>query len=90
MSPRDYDCITYYDLMNKIQGFKMLQDRQESFFRKLGWTAYIAPHLDPKKMDKNPNQYWPTNGVKKKKKKTSISKKKQGFLDLMNEVNGKA
>lgn len=50
MSPKDYDCITYYDLQLKIRGHREAQKRQDALFREVAYNAFFAPYQDPKKL----------------------------------------
>lgn len=50
MTPKEYDCITFYDLQLKINGFRELQKRQDALFREVAYNAFFAPYQDPKKL----------------------------------------
>lgn len=72
MTPDEYSNITYADLMRKVDGFNERVKTNINLRRHQAWITYIAPHLDPKKMSKSIEDFWPLstndadNGSKKK------------------------
>lgn len=92
MTLKEYDIILYRDLIFKMNGFKMKLDYEEEIFRNMAYSSYIAPHLNPKKMAKNIDKFWPMNtgnGEKTPNKKVSDEKRKaiQEALKNMNNAS---
>lgn len=52
--------------------------------RELMWTTYISSHLDPKKMAKRKEQFFPLN-IDKKRKPAVSEEQKQLFISLYQE-----
>lgn len=60
--------MTWAEFRIRLHGFRREQERELMQFRELTWITYISPHLDPKKMKKSIDQFWP---IKKGRKKVS-------------------
>lgn len=88
MSIDEYNNITYADLMRKIDGFNKRVKANISMQRHLTWTTYIAPHLDPKKMAKSIDDFWPLE-EKREVKKIDDSKRERIRLYLQRKNEGK-
>ena len=59
MTLSEYNNTTYSDLMRKIDGFNERLKTNLSLKRHHAWITYISPHLDPKKMSKSIDEFWP-------------------------------
>lgn len=59
MSVREYNNMLYRDFILKMQGYKERQEYEEEISRTIAFSAYIAPHLNVKKMAKNIEKFWP-------------------------------
>lgn len=90
MSLRDYNNITYSDLMIKIDGFQDREQYTESMFRRVGYSARIAPHVHPKDTPKTEAKYWPMKGDKVAKETYSFQEKKEAFKELLDLVQNGA
>lgn len=90
MSPKEYDTILYRDLMLKMQGFKDRLNYEEDITRRLAFTVYRAPHLNPKKLAKSIDAFWPKPGSEKNtdNKKISDAKRQAVREELQRRKNG--
>lgn len=90
MSPKEYDVILYRDLMFKMDGFKDRLNFEEEVIRRLAYTTYRAPHLNPKKLANNIDAFWPKPGGtgKSDNKKISDAKRKAVREELQKRRNG--
>lgn len=81
MSVQEYDTILYCDLILKIEGFADKMQSEEELIRNVAYSAYIAPHIDRRKMAKNIEAFW---SIKKKgdTKKVSDAKREAIRLEL--------
>lgn len=59
MSPHEYDNILYTDLLIKIEGFNERLDYELDLVRNSAFASYISGNLDPKKMAKTVDSFWP-------------------------------
>lgn len=63
MSEREYECISYYSLLFKIEGFQNKLEYDLNIQRQAAFAGYIAPHLDPKKLRNiTIDKFWPMPG----------------------------
>lgn len=92
MTPKEYNEILYCDLMLKIEGFQNRRRDDEYRLRKVGFSAYVAPHLNPKKMAKKEDAYWPIDTNKAGEKAVGDDKRARiaAALKKQREKNGKA
>lgn len=61
MGAKEYDCISYYNLLFKIEGFQARLEYELNITRQHAFSSYIAPHLDPKKLrNVTIDKFWPT------------------------------
>ena len=67
MSCKEYDNITYKDLMLKIKGHKMRQREREKHLRTIAFSAYISPHVPYKSLIKDVEKFWPITDEDAKK-----------------------
>lgn len=87
MSSKEFDCITFYDLDLKIEGFLNNERRQSEEGRFKAYTAYIAPHLDPKKLKGlTPQKFMPFEWDSSEAI-ISFEDKKEAFRNLLKNVN---
>lgn len=86
MSVKEYNEILYPDLLLKIEGFQNRREYDEKMLRKIGFSAYIAPNLDPKRMSKSESTYWPMIGDRKEKQGYQFQDKKEAFRELLDQV----
>lgn len=59
MAPHEYDNILYPDLLLKLEGFADRLDYELDLVRNSAFSAYISGNLDPKKMAKSVDAFWP-------------------------------
>lgn len=81
MSPYDYDCMTYYDLILKIEGFTDNQKRDESIQRMIGFCAFIGSHVNPNKTKFD--SVWPSSSTAPTEK---LEDKKEAFKELIKKT----
>lgn len=89
MTETEYNNITYANLMRKVNGFNDRVKVNISMKRHLSWVTYISPHLDPKKMAKTIDEFWPQAGSGGGQKKIDAEKRQriQVYLQQRNERN---
>lgn len=86
MTPKEFDCITFYDLELKIKGHREAQKRQDALFREVAYNAFFAPYQDPKKLRHLSREgFWPIY-VEKTTIKIDDEKRKR-LVNLINIVN---
>ena len=51
--------MTWAEFRIRLHGFKRDIKRKDMSLRELAWITYISPHLDPKKMKKSKDAFWP-------------------------------
>ena len=90
MSVHEYECMTYYDLNLKIQGFADGQRKDEAIKRMMAYMSLIAPHANLKKLKFD--KMWPSPYEGTVEKVDELTDKKEAFKELLNTVqnNGKA
>ena len=66
----------YPDLLLKMEGYSDRLKREEYLLRKVGFSSYIGPHLDPKKMAKSEDKYWPIDKGEGKSEKMVTEEKR--------------
>lgn len=86
MSPKEYDTILYRDLLMKLDGFKDRLEYEENLTRRAAFAAYLAPHLNPKKLAKKLDDFWPLNG-KGDVKKVTMAEKRKAIREALKEMN---
>lgn len=64
MTPYDYDTILYPDLLLKMEGFTDRMEYELDITRNASFASYISGNLDPKKMAKSVNEFWPKDTKK--------------------------
>lgn len=84
LSPYDYDCMTYYDLILKIEGFTDNQKRDESIQRMIGFCAFIGSHVNPNKTKFD--SVWPSNSESVKDVSEELEDKKEAFQELIKKT----
>lgn len=89
MTPKEYDCILYTDLIAKMDGFRERLIHEENIMRNVAFSAYIAPHLNPKKMAKKIDTFWPMSGGNTNTKKVTDEKRARLKAFLQKQNNGK-
>lgn len=72
MTPQEYDTILYRDLVPKLEGFKERLEYGETINRKVAYSSYIGPHLNPKRIPEI-DKFWPIGDSKNKKGKNQVS-----------------
>lgn len=77
MTLSEYNNTTYSDLMRKVEGFNERLKTNLSIKRHLAWITYISPHLDPKKMSKTIDEFWPQSPENRKPSKKIDDAKRQ-------------
>lgn len=82
MSVSEYNNILYRDLMLKIEGHKIRQKERERHYRSIAFSAYIAPHLDRKKLNNiSEEKFWPIDSLDKNAKpQKKISDEKRAAI----------
>lgn len=90
MSVNEFECMTYHDLSIKIEGFNDAKKREESIQRMIGFCAFIAPHINPKKAKFE--EIWPSLYSKKEAFNYDEVKDviKEAIKRQKEEINGKA
>src|SRR5690606_37179058 len=92
MGIREYYDMLYPDLLLKMEGFSDRLKREEYLLRKVGFSAYIGAHLDPKKMAKSEDKYWPMDkgdGNPKEKMVTDEKRRRiRAMIQKERERNG--
>lgn len=89
MSSHEYDCITFYDLMLKIEGYNDKRKDELTRQRLCAFFAYIAPHVKLKKNTRPTDLYKLPWDEENETGKTTLEQKKDGFKDLINIVTKK-
>lgn len=89
MSVKEYNEILYPDLLAKIEGFQNRRQIEEDMLRRVGFSAQIGSHLDPKLMPKTKQAYWPMRGDKKQDG-YKFQDKKEAFKELLDMVQNGA
>lgn len=87
MPPEEYDNILYRDLIFKMEGFKDKLDYEEEIFRNMAYSSYIAPNLNPKKMAKSIDKFWPMRGKGGTDNKKVTNSKRDAIRAALNEMN---
>lgn len=88
MTPKEFDCITFYDLELKIKGHREAQKRQDALFREVAYNAFFAPYQDPKKLRNMTREgFWPIYGEKETKALIIDDAKKKRLADLIKKMN---
>ena len=59
MTPHEYDNILYPDLLIKMEGFNERLEYELDLVRNSAFSSYISGNLDPKKMAKSVDAFWP-------------------------------
>lgn len=90
MTPREYDCILYVDLIAKMEGFNDRMRWEEGIMRKVAFSAYVAPHVNPKKMPRKIETFWPMSGGNTNTKKITDERRERLKLALKRYNDGKA
>lgn len=84
LSPYDYDCMTYYDLILKIEGFTDNQKRDESIQRMIGFCAFIGSHVNPNKTKFD--SVWPASSGESDNRAEELGDKKEAFKELIEKT----
>lgn len=71
--------MTWSEFQIRLFAYKRMEVVEFQKLRELMWTVYVAPHLDPKRMDKTKTSFMPlptdkniTKGVSEKQKENFI------------------
>lgn len=86
MTPMEYDCITFSDLILKIEGYsdrrkdEMLRERLCAYF------AYIAPHVQPKKGTR-PQDLYPIGDEITESNKSPLSEKREALKEMLKSID---
>lgn len=90
MSAQEFDNMLYRDFILKMEGFKQRQEYEENIYRTVAFSAYIAPHLNPKKLAVNIDKFWPMKKAGADTKKVSDAKRRAIRLALQQDQELKA
>lgn len=74
--------MTWAEFRIRLHGFHREQKRNQYDMREMAWVNYIAPHLDPKKMKKSKEAFWP---MRKKSERSQAEKMKERMEQAMIE-----
>lgn len=86
MTPKEYDCMTYYDISLKIEGYQDKRNREDEVSRLIAFSAYVSANIKIKK-GFTPQKFWQL-AHDKPEKKINFNAKKKGFMELLNMVKG--
>ena len=89
MSVYEYHTILYPDLLFKIEGFRQKLKNEEEIQRNVAFAAYIAPHLNPKKLAKTIDAFWPMDDGKAKSSKKISEERRAAIKAALQEMNKK-
>lgn len=82
----EYDTILYKDLVLKMEGYKDRLDYGEAISRKVAYSSYIGPHLNPKKIPKI-DKFWPIGDEKKDGAGVSLAQKREAIKEFLQAQN---
>lgn len=85
MGSEEYYSMLYPDLLLKIEGYDMRRQQDERIMRKVAYSAYVAPHVDPKDKAKTEQSFWPM-ASDKETNEPKFDDKKEAFKDLLKEI----
>lgn len=71
--------MTWSEFQIRLFSFKRMEVVEFQKLRELMWTVYVAPHLDPKRMDKTKTSFMPLP-TDKKNTKGVTEEQKQNFI----------
>lgn len=86
MSVYEYHTILYPDLLFKIEGFRQRMKHEEEIQRNIAYSAYIAPHLNPKKLAKTIDAFWPMDDGKQKNTKKISDDRRAAIKAALQEM----
>lgn len=89
MTENEYNNTTYSNLMLKVGGFNDRVKVNISMKRHLSWITYIAPHLNPKKMAKTIDEFWPLASDSEGSKKKIDDAKRVRIQEFLSQRNGR-
>ena len=78
--------MTWAEFRIRLHGFKRENERKLYNMREMAWVTYISPHLDPKKMKKSKEAFWP---IHKKSPKIEAERMKATMERAMKEYLNK-
>lgn len=67
--------MTFAEFQIRLFAYKRMELREWEKVRQIAWSAFIAPHQDPKKLPKTIDRFM-SLGVKIQKKELVLSKRK--------------
>lgn len=88
MQPKEFDCITAYDLDLKLEGFYESFKSRREMDRFMAFSAYIAPCLDRKEVAKVTIEKFLPLDWDIEKEDEKFEHKKEAFKQLLKQVNG--
>jgi len=85
MSIGDYNNITYFDLMLKIDGFNSRRKHDEAWARKIAYSSYISNNIQLKQKDLDIDKFWPLDDAVKgsKEQGESLSEKRKRMQEAL-------